>query len=144
MADALGGTCGALKPPEIGILEIELAQEGRNDSLFEDLPTNQKCCQWYGVEVAQPPEDAVILATSKDCRIQAMRIGTNAWSMQYHVELEPNTVENWSDVSTYFDVLMGSIGKEGFAQMKSLSSIHMEQFLNIASKIYGNFMKSVG
>ena len=144
LADALGGTCSPLRPPEIGILEIELTQEGKNDLLFQGLPHNQKCCQWHGVEVAQPPEGAVILATSKNCQIQAMRIGANAWSMQYHVELEPDTVENWSGVPAYFDALMASIGKEGFAEMKSQSDIHMDHFLDSAGKIYRNFMKSVG
>lgn len=31
LADALGGTCGPQRPPEVGILEIELTPEGRSD-----------------------------------------------------------------------------------------------------------------
>ena len=85
LADALGGTCGPQRPPEIGILDVELTPEGLSDPLFDGLPAQQKCLQWHSVAVAQPPDGATILASSQDCRAQAMRVGNNAWSMQYHV-----------------------------------------------------------
>ena len=143
LADALGGTCGPLSPPEIGILNIELTGEGRSDPLFAGLPAQQKCRQWHSVQVAQPPEGAVVLAGSEDCRIQAMRVGANAWSMQYHVELEPDTVDNWAAVPAYYDALMASVGSEGFEVMKSASNENMVDFVECAEKLYENFMVQV-
>ena len=35
LADALGGTCGPQKIPEIGVLEVELTAEGKSDPLFK-------------------------------------------------------------------------------------------------------------
>ena len=38
LADALGGTCGPQRPPEIGILEVELTPEGEADPIFAGMP----------------------------------------------------------------------------------------------------------
>jgi len=69
LADALGGTCGPQRPPEIGILEIELTPESRLDPLFAGLPSRQKVLQWHSVQVVEPPVNAVILARSPSCRV---------------------------------------------------------------------------
>jgi GMP synthase-like glutamine amidotransferase len=88
LADALGGTCGPQRPPEIGIHDVELTDEGRGDPVMAQLPPSMKALQWHSVRVAQAPEDAVVLASSPLCAVQAMRIGRHAYSIQYHVELE--------------------------------------------------------
>ena len=98
LADALGGTCGPQRPPEIGILDISLTRDGQQDPLFEGLPVQQKCLQWHSVAVAQTPENTTVLASSDICCVQALRVGDNAWSMQYHVEVEEDTVDNWGAI----------------------------------------------
>jgi GMP synthase-like glutamine amidotransferase len=143
LADALGGTCGPQAPPEIGILDIELTAEGQADPLFAGLPVQQKCLQWHSVKVAQPPEETVVLASSKDCRVQAMRVGKNAWSMQYHVELEPDTVTNWAAVPAYYNALMASIGQSGFETMNRDADVNMTDFTSNAGKLCRNFLDLV-
>ena len=142
LADALGGTCGPQRPPEIGIVEVELTEDGKADPMFEGTAHRQKCLQWHSVCVAQPPENTAILASSDVCRIQAMRVGTNAWSMQYHVEIETDTVPNWGDVPAYRTALENTLGPDGLATMKSDSDSHMAEFLNCAETLYRNFMKN--
>ena len=110
LADALGGTCGPQKIPEIGVLEVELTDEGKSDPLFKGTAHHQQCLQWHSVRVAQALEGAVILAKSNVCSIQAMRIGVNAWSMQYHVEIESDTVENWGAIPAYAEALINTLG----------------------------------
>ncbi len=144
LADALGGTCGPLRPPEIGILDVELTAAGRNDPIFAGLPAQQKCLQWHSVQVARPPDGATVLAGSRDCRVQAMRFGARAWSMQYHVELEPDTITNWAAVPAYYDALMASAGPDGFETMKSASEASMADFTASAGKLYRNFMTQAG
>jgi len=68
-----------------------LPKEGSRDRSFPAW-RRQKCLQWHSVRVAQQPEEAVLLAKSAACSCQAMRIGDRAYSMQYHVELEPDTI----------------------------------------------------
>jgi len=143
LADALGGTCGPQPIPEIGVLEVELTEEGVADSLFQGTKQTQKCLQWHSVRVAQAPEGAVVLAKSDVCSVQAMRIGNNAWSMQYHVEIEPDTVDNWGAVPAYAQALKSTLGEDGLATLKSESDANMAQCLHCARQIYQNFMKAV-
>ena len=55
LADALGGTCGRQRSPEIGVLDVELTPAGETDPIFANMPARQKCLQWHSVRVAQPP-----------------------------------------------------------------------------------------
>ena len=143
LADALGGTCGPQKTPEIGVLEIQLTEQGKADRLFLDTAHRQKCLQWHSVRVAQAPENAVILAKSDVCSIQAMRIGTNAWSMQYHVEIEPDTVENWGAIPAYAEALTSTLGEGALLDLKKNSDENMSQCLSCARQIYKNFMRLI-
>ena len=143
LADALGGTCGPQTPPEIGILDIELTAEGQADPLFAGLPVRQKCLQWHSVQVTHLPEDTVLLASSEGCEVQSMRVGENAWSMQYHVELEPDTVTNWAAVPAYYNALMASIGQIGFETMNRDAGNNMADFSSNAQKLCRNFLSLV-
>jgi GMP synthase-like glutamine amidotransferase len=143
LADALGGTCGPQRPPEIGVLDVELTAEGLTDPIFAGMPRVQKCLQWHSVRVAQAPDDAVVLARSGVCSIQAMRIGRHAWSMQYHVEVEPDTVENWGAVPAYRTALETTLGPKALTRLKSAADTSMSAFVGNAEKLYRNFMQAV-
>lgn len=141
LADALGGTCGPQRPPEIGILDIELTEAGRSDPVFGGLPQRFKSLQWHSVRVAQPPEGAVVLARSPSCSCQAMRVGSRAWSMQYHVELEDTTIGEWGCVPAYADALETSQGPGALARMSDQAAPLMDAFASNAKIVYQNFMK---
>jgi GMP synthase-like glutamine amidotransferase len=140
LADALGGTCGPQRPPEIGILDIELTRAGTSDPLFAGLPPSFKALQWHSVAVAQPPEDAVVLASSPVCRCQAMRAGPRAWGIQYHVELEDTTIPDWGAVPAYAEALARTHGEGGLARMAEAAAPHMSRFKENARILYRNFM----
>jgi GMP synthase-like glutamine amidotransferase len=143
LADALGGTCGPQRPAEIGICEIELTEAGRRDPLFAGMATRQKCLQWHSVRVAEPPENAVVLASSALCGVQAMRVGDQAWSMQYHVELEPETISAWGEVPAYAQALAAATGADGLTRMNAEARPLMAQFNRDARRLYANFMEIV-
>jgi len=73
-----------------------------------------------------------------------MRIGSNAWSMQYHVEIEPDTVDNWGAVPAYAEALSSTLGNEALLDLKSDSDANMAQCLSCARQIYRNFMSTIG
>ena len=141
LADALGGVCAPQTPPEIGVLEITLTEEGQTDAVFGGMPTTQKCLQWHSVRVAQAPRDAVVLARSEVCEIQAMRVGRYARSMQYHVEIEPDTIANWGKIPAYRDALASTLGPAGLAVMQSEADTHMPAFLASAERLCRNFIE---
>ncbi len=143
LADALGGTCGPQRPPEIGILDVELTSNGRADPIFEGMPGTQKCLQWHSVRVAQAPDDAVVLAKSPACSIQAMRVGRHAWSMQYHVEIEPETIDNWGAVPAYRTALESTLGQQALGELKADAEANMHDLTANAGKLYRNFRQSL-
>jgi GMP synthase-like glutamine amidotransferase len=141
LADALGGTCGPQRPPEIGILDIELTAAGQMDPIFSGIEKNFKSLQWHSVRVAQPPIGAVVLAQSPVCSCQAMRVGNRAWSMQYHVELEDTTIPEWGQVPAYAQALERTHGAGALQQLAASAAPHMPAFALNAEKIYRNFMR---
>lgn len=143
LADALGGTCGPQRPPEIGVLDVELTPDGLADPIFAGMPKTQKCLQWHSVAVAEAPEGAVVLARSPACPIQAMRIGRHAWSMQYHVEVEPETVGNWSAVPAYRQALETTLGAHALPQLKRDADSAMRDFIENARTLYRNFRRAL-
>ena len=143
LADALGGACGPQNPPEIGILDVELTPEGENDAIFAGMPKQQRCLQWHSVCVTEDPEGATVLASSDLCRNQAMRVGKHAWSMQYHVELEPDTVRNWGDIESYRAALENSLGEGALEAIDADAAKDMADFNANARKLYRNFMNAV-
>jgi len=139
LADALGGTCGPQRPPEIGVLPVELTEAGLADPIFEAMPRCQQALQWHSVRVAQPPDDAVVLASSPECRVQAMRVGPRAWSMQYHVEVEPDTVRNWGEVDAYRASLEAVLGPDSLDALAAAADKRMDDFTAAAEQLYRNF-----
>jgi GMP synthase-like glutamine amidotransferase len=140
LADALGGTCGPQRPPEVGILDVGLTEAGQSDPVFAGLPHEMKALQWHGVKVAQAPDDAVVLARSDVCAIQAMRIGRHAYSMQYHVEIEPNTIPDWGKVPAYEAALAKVRGPGALQSLAKEAEPLMPGFIANARKLYRNFM----
>lgn len=143
LADALGGSCGKLVPPEIGVLDIQLTDAGRADPIFTDMPDTQRALQWHSVQVTEIPDNCTILAESKVCANQAMRVGKNAWSMQYHVEVEPDTVENWAAIPAYRNALINTLGEQALPELLESASKELDSFKNNSELLYRNFMQSM-
>lgn len=141
LADALDGECGPMPSPEIGVLDIELTDAGRADPIFARLPARQTALQWHSVQVTRAPSDGTVLARSNVCENQAMRVGQCAWSMQYHVEVEPDTVTNWATVPAYREALINTLGEAALPAMQQAASQQLTEFVSHSGLLYDNFMR---
>ncbi len=139
LADALGGSCELQQSPEIGVFDVELTPEGVTDPIFANMPQQQKCLQWHSVCVTKAPDGAIILAQSSACPIQAMRVGQCAWSMQYHIEVESDTVTNWGAVPAYKQALESTLGPNALDQLQAAADVNMSGFVQNAEQLYRNF-----
>ncbi len=61
--------------------------------------------------------------------------------MQYHVEVEPDTVSNWCEVPAYRDALEATLGAGGLAEMQADATENMADFIANAERLYGNFRR---
>ncbi len=140
LADALGGTVASMISPEVGILDVELTPAGRSDPLLAGLPQGFKCLQWHDAEVVEPPPDATVLAGSSRCAVQALRVGENAYGLQYHVELTASTVSEWAQVSAYKQFLERVLGANALPRLDAEARLRMPAFNRDARRLYDNFM----
>jgi GMP synthase-like glutamine amidotransferase len=140
LADALGGTCGPLASPEIGVIPISLTADAVSDALFVGFPPVWPCVQWHGVHVAELPESAVNLGTSDACGVQAARYAPRAWGIQGHIEVEPNTVRDWSCVPAYRQQLDRLQGNGAIDRFDEEASRNMQLFHELSERVYRNLM----
>lgn len=144
LADSLGGEVGKSATPEIGVLEIELTPDGRESPFYEGLAERGSCLQWHGAEVIEPPAGARVLASSPACRVQAMAIGRQAFSLQYHVEITETTVGDWAAVPAYKEALEKNLGADALPQFQADTDAQMANFNRTARQLYDNFMATTG
>lgn len=141
LAEALGGTVGPSKTPEIGIMDVTLTEAGASGVLFDGLPEHFKCLQWHSAEVTKMPPGAQCLATSPACAVQAMKWGTRAASVQFHFEVEADTVPNWAEIPAYAEALKNALGDDGAAAMKADAAANMTDFNTMAERFYINWLQ---
>jgi GMP synthase-like glutamine amidotransferase len=108
LAASMGGNVAPMTAPEIGVVDVHLTITGREDPLLGQLPWTVAALEWHGAEVVRLPPVATVLAENDRCAVQALRVGSCAWGIQFHVEVGPATVADWASVPEYSDALANS------------------------------------
>ena len=110
LAASLGGRVYAGDEPEVGVLPVELTEEGERDPVFSALPQTLPTLQWHG-DTFDLPEGAVRLAGSPAYPNQAFRF-ENAYGVQFHLEVSSPMAREWMTVPEYATALERTIGGE--------------------------------
>jgi len=142
LAEALGGKVGPSDTPEIGVMDVQLTEEGVAGVFLDGLPEIFPSLQWHSAEIKQMPAGASCLATSPDCAVQAMKWGPRAFSLQFHVEVEPDTVENWAGIPAYAQALRSAMGEDGPTRLAQDCAARMKEFNTAAERIYINWLQT--
>jgi GMP synthase (glutamine-hydrolysing) len=96
IARALGGRVYRNAEKEIGWFDIHLTEEGRRDPVLEGLAPSENVFHWHG-DTFDLPREAVHLAYSQRTARQAYRIGSAIYGLQFHLEVTPEMIVDWSD-----------------------------------------------
>jgi GMP synthase-like glutamine amidotransferase len=114
LARALGGEIAPSSAPEMGWYDLTLTAVGREDVLFAGQPWCGPQLQWHHWEVISLPQDAMTLATSERCNIQAWTRGINTYAVQFHPECSRETITEWiaDDARTLSEVGIDSASIE--------------------------------
>ena len=83
---ALGGQVGPAEASELGWHPVTLSFPGTIDPVYAGIRTTSIQFHLHGQEVKQLPDGATPLAGSQRCRVQAFKVGMNAYGFQYHFE----------------------------------------------------------
>ena len=92
LAAATGGVVSRAQTSEIGIYEISRNQT--SDPIF-NFPAGTIAAQWHEDLVSELPPEAVCLASSPACANQIYRIGSNAYAVQFHPEIDASIIRDW-------------------------------------------------
>lgn len=96
LAKAAGAKVRKNPTAEIGWMDVDILPEGQADPLFSGLPTRLPVFQWHG-DTFELPEGAEWLASSPRCTHQAFRLGRRAYGLQFHLEVTPAMVIEWTE-----------------------------------------------
>jgi GMP synthase (glutamine-hydrolysing) len=98
----LGTVIGAIVdrtyPEPVGGMTITVTSEGRGDPLFAEAPDVFDAYGGHKEAAATLPTDALCLATSPQCPVQAFRVGENVYATQFHPELDLDGIDTRVDV----------------------------------------------
>ena len=143
LAEALGGKVGPSDVPEIGVMDVLLTEEGASGVWLDGLPERFSCLQWHSAEIKQLPPGGQVLATSPDCAVQAIGWNNRAYSVQFHLEVEPDTVENWAEIPAYAQGLQKALGADGVTLLRQDCDARMDGFNTMAERVYINWLQAI-
>jgi GMP synthase (glutamine-hydrolysing) len=103
LAAAHGGRVELGPTTEIGLVQVQRTVDGLRDPVLSqavpaegnDIPA----AQWHQDHITELPEGAVLLLSNEACRVQAFRLGENAYGFQLHAELDAQTFADWAGMA---------------------------------------------
>jgi GMP synthase (glutamine-hydrolysing) len=111
LAASLGARVYPGPEPEVGLLPVELTDDGRADPVFAGLESGLATLQWHG-DTFELPHGAVRLARSPAYENQAFRF-ERAYGVQFHLEVSADMAREWADVPEYVASLEQTLGATG-------------------------------
>jgi GMP synthase (glutamine-hydrolysing) len=93
LAKALGSRVYPNAVKEIGWYRLEFLPAAADDPLLAQGGTTM-VFQWHG-DTFDLPQEAILLARGSSCQNQAFRWGSNAYGLQFHVEMTTAMIDQW-------------------------------------------------
>ena len=111
LAQVAGGVVKASEgAPEWGSTMIDLLPAADKDPVFAGIRSTVPMIEHHRDRITDLPEDAVHLAASDACPIQAFRVGSAAWGVQFHPEQYAARLSTWdSDALARSGVDLGEL-----------------------------------
>ncbi|ARD41061.1 glutamine amidotransferase-related protein [Actinomyces gaoshouyii] len=109
LAAHLGTATSAEFGQTLGTAEVFLTEEGRHDPLLEGMPPSFTVLVGHHEGAVGVPEHAVLLASSPDCPVQMLRVGSSVYGTQFNPELDADRFAQ--RISIYTDAGYGHPGQ---------------------------------
>jgi GMP synthase (glutamine-hydrolysing) len=96
LAKAAGAKVVKSPVKEIGWYQIQLTNEGKKDPFFSGFRCEDPIYHWHG-DIFQIPLKGHLLASSQGCSHQALKVGKNAYGLQFHIEVTDKSIKEWCE-----------------------------------------------
>jgi GMP synthase-like glutamine amidotransferase len=145
LGEVLGGKVVESKPPEIGVLDIDMTPASRQDLIFGEYPATIKAVQWHSYEVQglESNPEVTILGSSDNTKYQIFKYRNNAYAVQFHVEVRSDTVMQWGCIPEYKSALENSLGSGALDDFDQSAREHMPEMNRLCKLLYENFKQIV-
>ena len=145
LGEVVGGEVVKSTPPEIGILDINMNQQNKDDQLFSNFPPTIKALQWHSYEVTnlEQNKNITLLASSSSTKYQIFKYQNHAYGIQFHIEVKDTTVNDWGCVIEYKTALEEQLGEGALEKFDREAKINMNEMNNCSKILYSNFKKII-
>lgn len=136
LAKAAGAKVVKSPVKEIGWYHIQLTAQGERDPFFSGFQAQDPVYQWHG-DMFQIPCAGQLLASAQGCPHQALKVGTNAYGLQFHIEITDKSIKEWCEEYCETDLP----GRLGHAQSMMEDYWKFKQTFDAqAQRLYQNFL----
>jgi GMP synthase-like glutamine amidotransferase len=142
LAASLGGSVYTGATPEVGVLDVELTEAGRDDPVLGELPRSFPTLQWHSDSFELPP-GAVSLASSPAYANQAFRVGETAYAVQFHLEVTSGMAAEWASVPDYARALEQVRGPGALDDLLEAFEERREEMTGHARSLFSRWLELV-
>lgn len=145
LGEVLGGRVVSSEPPEIGVLDINIIDDAKQDPVFNFLPNSIKALQWHSYEVQglETIDGVEVIGSSPSTKYQIFGYNNHAYGIQFHIEIRKSTVDDWAAVPEYKNALEQSLGKEALPEMKNSVNQEIDAMMQQCNQLYKNFINII-
>ena len=145
LGEVLGGRVAPSEPPEIGVLDINIMDDAKQDPVFNFLPNSIKALQWHSYEVQdlEAINGVEVIGSSPSTKYQIFGYNNHAYGIQFHIEIRKSTVDDWAAVPEYKNALEQSLGKEALPKMKNSVNQEIDNMMQQCNQLYKNFINII-
>ena len=145
LGEVIGGKVVKSKQPEIGMLDVNLTNETKNDVIFSSFPKSIKVLQWhsYEVQMLENNDDVKILASSPTTKFQIFKYKKHAYGIQFHIEVKNTTVKQWGCVPEYKSALENIFGEGALEKFDQEAKKNMGKMNFYSTNLYNLFKKKI-
>ena len=140
LAASLGARVYTGATPEVGVLDVELTDAGRDDPVLESLPESFPTLQWHS-DSFDLPGGAVALASSPAYANQAFRVGATAYAVQFHVEVTSEMAAEWARVPDYARALEQVRGPGALDELLEAFEARREEMTHHARTLFSSWFE---
>ena len=143
LGEVIGGKVVKSEPSEIGILDINFIQNGKNENIFSSFPKQIKSLQWHSYEVRnlENNKDVTLIASSDVTKYQIFKYQNHAYGIQFHIEIKDTTVNEWGCVPEYKSALEKQLGIGALKKFDKSAKANMADMNKYSQILYQNFKK---
>ena len=143
LGEVIGGKVVKSNPAEIGIMDINLSDNKKDDKLFSEFPEKIKSLQWHSYEVQgiENNKDVTLLGSSPVTKFQIFKYQNHAYGIQFHIEIKDTTVNEWGCVPEYKKALEDQLGSNALKKFDDAAKMNMKDMNNYSTILYNNFKK---